>query len=550
MHLIAPLIAGIRGAENGHAEIFTRGTSTRALYYTGFNGEGASTSDLSLDDNGGAEAYVGQLVDVIVKDSDGGTIRHFVAGAGDDGVEVRSTAFTGTDYVTGASGAGKPVPLGTALDRLKDSFGAVDGKVLFRGSAELLQDVLSHVDLYFNVKAYGAKGDGTTKDTLAIQSAIDDAYDAGGGTVFFPGGTYFIDGITVKDQVNLLGVGGGASIIKWDDPSSVAVEFEDTGGAEAGQPQSMRGLRLEASDTASPKVGLFVSSSLIGLSVDDCDFKPGNGQAFQAGVGCVVRFRNCYFDHSNATTAPCSVSTGTTSFINCVFDVGSTYSQTGTAFLFGSWMEVRSCFFTLSSWSSGTAYVVATDGTLWVQDCTFGDNGGATATCIVADSNATVADLRIYERGNDFGNSTPYDVQVVNESTGVDSQLDLGTRDMRQEAYTASGGGNVDINIRDHGLITVDVTDSNGYTIRDKQFVDDSVTSGVQNAMLKVVFHNTSGGTTGNIEFSSTGFVGEATAGSPFTLAAGERASFLFAGAPVFGSSVTYFHQIGAMVKY
>lgn len=43
----------------------------------------------------------------------------------------------------------------------------------------------------YNVKAYGAKGNGTTDDTAAIQAAID-AIGNTGGTVFFPPGVYLI----------------------------------------------------------------------------------------------------------------------------------------------------------------------------------------------------------------------------------------------------------------------------------------------------------------------------------------------------------------------
>lgn len=45
---------------------------------------------------------------------------------------------------------------------------------------------------YFNVLDYGAVGDGTTDDRTAINLAFQTCFNAGGGTVFFPAGTYYI----------------------------------------------------------------------------------------------------------------------------------------------------------------------------------------------------------------------------------------------------------------------------------------------------------------------------------------------------------------------
>src|SRR5439155_20253756 len=41
-----------------------------------------------------------------------------------------------------------------------------------------------------DVRDFGARGDGTTKDTAAIQTAIDTAEHRGGGTVMVPAGKY------------------------------------------------------------------------------------------------------------------------------------------------------------------------------------------------------------------------------------------------------------------------------------------------------------------------------------------------------------------------
>ena len=51
-----------------------------------------------------------------------------------------------------------------------------------------------------NVKDFGAKGDGTTDDTLAIRQAIDYVKSQNGGQIYFPSGVY---DLSVKDQVLL-----------------------------------------------------------------------------------------------------------------------------------------------------------------------------------------------------------------------------------------------------------------------------------------------------------------------------------------------------------
>jgi len=55
----------------------------------------------------------------------------------------------------------------------------------------------------FNVRTYGAKGDGKALDSPAINKAIDAASAAGGGTVFFPAGTYRSFSIRLKSNITL-----------------------------------------------------------------------------------------------------------------------------------------------------------------------------------------------------------------------------------------------------------------------------------------------------------------------------------------------------------
>lgn len=55
----------------------------------------------------------------------------------------------------------------------------------------------------YNVKKYGAKGNGRKMDSPAIQKAIDACHKAGGGTVIVPAGTYLSATIVLKDNVTL-----------------------------------------------------------------------------------------------------------------------------------------------------------------------------------------------------------------------------------------------------------------------------------------------------------------------------------------------------------
>jgi polygalacturonase len=64
----------------------------------------------------------------------------------------------------------------------------------------------------YNVKAFGARGDGKALDTPAINKAIEVAAAAGGGTVRFPAGNYLSVSIRLKSNISLY-LDQGATIV-------------------------------------------------------------------------------------------------------------------------------------------------------------------------------------------------------------------------------------------------------------------------------------------------------------------------------------------------
>jgi hypothetical protein len=96
----------------------------------------------------------------------------------------------------------------------------------------------------YNVRDYGATGNGVHNDTASIQAAIDACDNAGGGTVFFPNGHYNEKGLVVgslatsskghQSYVFLEGSAPHAAVLRYvGSTSGVALKFSGTIGGGA-----------------------------------------------------------------------------------------------------------------------------------------------------------------------------------------------------------------------------------------------------------------------------------------------------------------------------
>ncbi len=82
-----------------------------------------------------------------------------------------------------------------------------------------------------DVRSFGAKGDGQTVDTPAINRAIDAVAASGGGVVHFPAGSYLCFSIHLKSNVTL-NLGPGSTIVAADTPP------QGSDGYDAGEPNA------------------------------------------------------------------------------------------------------------------------------------------------------------------------------------------------------------------------------------------------------------------------------------------------------------------------
>lgn len=322
MHNLAILAAGVNGAANGTAEIFRRATSTRAQYFTDFEGDNPidSGDDVDLDANGGATIYVDQYVDVQVRDNAGNPVRFYTEGKTASATELRSPSFTGTDYDDAETGAGKPVVLSTVMNRWLPSAGATDFLVDVGGvPTNISTAIAGRLAIYFNVKetTFGAEGNGTADDVIPIQDAIDAADAAGGGVVFFPAGTYRITtSLVVPSGVSLLGAAPAA--------------------------------RINIDAAALAAVVISGTASIVALSIIK-DLRFGANQATSADLvtastNAKVLFDNCVFAASAMTAG------------DCIGHAGAL------------WVVVVDCNF---RWGGNGAAITASAPTVHIRDCKF-----------------------------------------------------------------------------------------------------------------------------------------------------------------------------------
>ena len=245
--------------------------------------------------------------------------------------EVLEAAFDRLTVLIQETAAPSFTPVDSALQGL---LAAADGatRITFTvagGVPRLLSDVLAE---RVSVKSYGAKGDGATDDTAAIQVALDIVRIAGGGSVYVPPGVYLVThSLRIGSNTTFYGA-GDATVIRAHPTAFVGV---NTGSNATTNCQLIQNYNFAA--TALTDVGIHVSTMLLdygsvviagggahAITMRWVDrptasyvraLKGENVTAFRSCKDSMVfrchglDQRNCFFDHwespGNATVAFC-----------------------------------------------------------------------------------------------------------------------------------------------------------------------------------------------------------------------------------------------------
>jgi len=153
----------------------------------------------------------------------------------------------------------------------------------------------------YNIRDFGATGDGTTLDTIAIQSAIDECNKDGGGIVLVPAGNFLIGPIELKSNVTL----------------RIAASGKLLGSTDPKQYHPANGIPLQGDHTMGDgNTGLVYAANATNVTIEGPGTIDGQGQQLRAnGLGGNRRahlalfyrctnlvIRDVYFFHSGYHT--------------------------------------------------------------------------------------------------------------------------------------------------------------------------------------------------------------------------------------------------------
>ncbi len=282
---------------------------------------------------------------------------------------IQGTAGTnGITGPTGPTGAGSTGPTGAT---------GGTAPATYTTTGDVLQTV-------YNVRDYGALGNGSTDDTISIQNAINAANSAGGGIVYFSIGNYKItSALTGYPNIWYLGAGSSyqgnaGACINQTGANVDAIRFTNT--TNKNDNVIISGLRIQGPGTTTGN-GIYLKNTgnagthppFIYFSVRDCYIASFNGTG-----ACGLNLEGpivSVFDRVVAETCT------TGFFVNGAAGAGN-FTTTATSLTFnacyangatGTGFKLKCCVYTTlnncAADSTGTAYLIDTCNNITLNAC-------------------------------------------------------------------------------------------------------------------------------------------------------------------------------------
>lgn len=164
-------------------------------------------------------------------------------------------------------------------------------------------------------QTWGAKGDGKTDDTQAVQNAINAIAKAGGGDVVFVKGTYLVNNVVLDSNVNIVGQGWDSILLQKSGATYGVSVNPGNGGtpnpADNKHDITIRNIQLKGTvekDGFAEHFHLLNLNAVTKVTIKACKFAGWRGDAIYIGSGNIaqterhnrsVTISGCSFDGLN-----------------------------------------------------------------------------------------------------------------------------------------------------------------------------------------------------------------------------------------------------------
>lgn len=236
----------------------------------------------------------------------------------------------------------------------------------------------------FDVKTYGALGDGSTDDATKIQTVLGLAATAGGGVVYFPAGTYVVGtALTVSADITLQGAGWTSVLKAKNSLNGFIVTYDNT--RVAGNRVFIRDLAFDGNNTNQSSGGCVLAYNAIQCLFDNVRFS----SPYDVGLHLYGQQGAGPLGHHNH-------------IINCLFEKGGTSAGSGQGLRVQATSEnyISSTDFEANGGAGSEAYHVKDmAGTNMFSSCVF--VGGKEGIRLQTISNTRVVDCIFDSLGGD-----------------------------------------------------------------------------------------------------------------------------------------------------